>query len=125
MTVEKQPDRCRPNVVIADLLAKYRLLPFDDLCQIVPMNPLIAIIEPIYGNGWVSYPDEQSRDTPPSFAIDFTGREKHSGVIVTANHEFERAVVSLTPRYAEPTDIFNVEVRRGSTVIARGYARCG
>lgn len=87
------------------------------------MSAPIVRIEPIYGNGWVSYPDQQSRDTPPPFAMDLIEGETSSGVIVTPNHEFECAAATITPRHSEATDILNVEIRVGSALIARGYAR--
>ncbi|MFZ4748446.1 MAG: hypothetical protein ACOYLK_16435, partial [Sphingomonas sp.] len=68
------------------------------------MTVPIVRVEPIYGNGWVSYPDQQSRDTPPPFAMNLIEGDMRSGVIVTPDHEFECAAATLTPRHSEPSE---------------------
>lgn len=77
-------------------------------------------LEPIYGNGWFSGQSQQGRDVPAPFKIK---GELDGGTITTVGHEFLGATARLSPRYAEPTDYYNVTVERGDKVIAFGYVR--
>jgi len=87
------------------------------------VSSAIISVEPIYGNGWVSAPDQKARDIPARFDLEASPGEIAMGRIMTSGHEFEGASAKLTPRFVEPTDIFNVEIARNARVIAQGYAR--
>jgi hypothetical protein len=80
-------------------------------------------VEPIYGYGWVTASDHQTRDVPSVFDLNLGLGETLCGTVLTPGHEFEGALVLLTPRHTEHQGLFNVEVKRGVTLIANGYAR--
>ena len=77
----------------------------------------------MYGYGWTSGPTESRRDVPTSFQFESDADQVLEGAVTSIGHEFEGAVVRLSPRYAEPTDIFNVRVERDGKEIATGFAQ--
>ena len=87
------------------------------------MRPTNTVVKPVYGNGWMTYPGGTSRNVPASFEIDAAPTDAPAGIIKTTDHEFEGAIAVLTPRHDPPSGFYNIEVKRGTTLLAVGYAQ--
>lgn len=82
----------------------------------------IASVEPVWGNGWLSMPNDETRDVPKRFEIEMAVPKSGMGRVVTSGHEFEDAVIKFSPRHISNSRHFNVQVGRGDTLLAVGYA---
>ena len=77
-------------------------------------------IKPIYGWGWTG-PDDATRDLPEPFRLSCANPIALEGVVL-ADHEFSGATVHLSSRHTSPDGCYNIEIKRNSVIIARGFA---